>query len=160
MDFKQLIGKEVLWTGSSVDDDGLRHDYVLLSDETCMHIPNPETGEAPALLATPIETLLNLLDEKVDEALNILELALVLRRLNFESLEESDTADDDIGQVLTPFLKKALGQGLPELEKEEDKHKSHVVRVEVHTDSEASAERIAEEIIHADGDDDERPTDD
>lgn len=85
MDFKQLIGKTVSWTGEFSTDEGYEDTYVLFDDGSCLYVPDPESGGEDRLLEDPKGTLTALVAERFSEASSLIELA---KHMEHPMLEE------------------------------------------------------------------------
>lgn len=86
VDFKHLIGKEVVWSGTVLDKEtGAVNNYILFSDGRGMLVPDPDLGQPTSMLDDAKQTLSTIVSEKFDEAVGILALAELLQHRAFTS---------------------------------------------------------------------------
>lgn len=79
MDFKKIVGKQVVWAGVFLDKEtGFHTEYILFSDNTCFMVPDAESGEGSAFLEDPLGALEVVVSERIDEAISIMELSAIL----------------------------------------------------------------------------------
>lgn len=84
MDFKHLVGKEVVWTGTIVDKEAGCYDtYLLFSDNTGMVIPDKDTGHPTTMLDDAKQTLGTVVSENFEQAEAVIALAEILKHPMF-----------------------------------------------------------------------------
>lgn len=110
MDFKHLIGKQVVWTGTIMDPTTeFNNTYILFSDKTGMCIPDVKSGAPSSTLANAEQTLSTIVAENFDMAISIVALAELLKHKMYTSWVNKLVAEKEDKEK----IEKIQAQNLP-----------------------------------------------